>query len=330
MQLMQKLLKFYQVGKLIGYIHTYGCCLIFYTQGEEIMDILGIAHEINYELGHIGNYYGYILSPQKKVDIFNSIVTCLTSEYADVIELSIRNCRNHQEIFKWSYDLSDKKYPQRKGEDIETILTSLKKITHEVYLDCNVKWSSHFSELDPKAKDKALRNTIWDKNYTVPSNPDKSSKSASLEDQHETSIQKLDESNIYADYSVIEYELLKLASETELLNNTIAKQINADIKMCLLKRYIKGVEYSIIEEDKIDIISQWRFELTSNNHLARSGEVLPQIITKYSDCPTCCLKIQVLFTEEFENMPLNQKQSYMKDTIFYEKDSIILKKKEVG
>lgn len=296
------------------------------------MDILGIAHEINYELGQIGNHYDYILSPQKKVDIFNSIVTCLTSEYADVIELSIRNCRNHQEIFfNWSYDLSDKKYPQRRGEDIQTILTSLKKITHQVYLDCDVKWSSQFLELDPRAKDKALRNTIWDKSYTEPSNADKTSKPASLEHQHETSRQKLNESDIYADYSVIEYELLKLASETELLDNTRAKQITADIERCLIKRYIKGVEYSLIgEEDKIDIISQWRFELISNNHLARSGEVFPQIITKYSDCPASCLKIQVFFTEEFENMPLDQKQFYMKNTIFSEKSSVILKKKEVG
>ncbi|MCL1475026.1 hypothetical protein [Argonema antarcticum] len=196
------------------------------------MDILGIAHEINYELRHIGNHYDYILSPQKKVDIFNSIVTCLTSEYADVIELSIRNCRNHQEIFKWSYDLSDKKYPQRKGEDIQTILISLKKITQEVYLNCDVKWSSQFSQLDPRAKDKALRNTIWDKNYTDPSNSDKSLETTSLEDQYETS-QKLNGANIYADYSVIEYELLKLASETELLDNTTAKQITADIGVYL-------------------------------------------------------------------------------------------------
>ncbi len=90
------------------------------------------------------------------------------------------------------------------------------------------------------------------------------------------------------------------------------------------------MECSLIEEDKIDIISQWRFEVISNNHLARSGELFPQIITKYYDCPTSCLKIQVLFSEEFENMALNQKQFYMKDTIFAEKGSVTLKKKEVG
>ncbi|CBN53559.1 MULTISPECIES: hypothetical protein [Kamptonema] len=294
------------------------------------MDILGIAHEINSELRHIRSQYPHVLSAEERSDIFDSIETCLINELADVIELSVRNGRDKQELLKWSYNLSDKNYPERIGIDIQTILASLNKIKQEAYLDCVVKWSSQFLELDPPSQEKLLCNTIWDKNYTITNDLDRSSKKLGLRDKHESLEQKINDSNICIDLSIIENELLKLASETELLGSISAKQITNDLQKCFLNNYIRGVEFSILENHKKLIIIQWKFELNSSNNLVRSGEPLPLIIEQYQENKEySCLKIQLKFTEKFKRTS-EEDQLYIKNTIFEKSDSLILKKKEAG
>src|SRR2546423_6828752 len=93
------------------------------------MDLLQVANEVNKELVQLQRHYRYLLQKQDPMAIFNSIVTSLTEELVDSIELHIHTCDKPDHILvSWQYDMQDPRYPKRTGPKLEQIFTLLKNV----------------------------------------------------------------------------------------------------------------------------------------------------------------------------------------------------------
>src|SRR5437868_704825 len=129
------------------------------------MDLLQVSKAINTELTQISLYYRDVLDPQETVAIFNSVVTCITDDLANMLKFIVSDRRHPSHIFaRWEYDLSDKRRIDRTGQDLQDILLLLKRIpSGTAQLICDVEWSGRFFDMDKASQERLFRSTYWGK-----------------------------------------------------------------------------------------------------------------------------------------------------------------------
>ncbi|MBD2183857.1 hypothetical protein H6S82_31070 [Planktothrix sp. FACHB-1355] len=270
------------------------------------MDSLRIAKQINSELALIRSQYHNVLSAEERSEILDSITTCLANEFADVIYLSICDRQRNQELLKWSYDLSDRNYPQRVGPETQDVMIYLAKHSYDVYINCTVKWSSRFSAMDKRNRENELRGTIWDENRLS----SLTEKVTNLEGGHHKDLdQNSSISTQYLNLQGIEKDLSKLALE-EIIDKKDIENITHSLKNDLDRGYIQGVSFSIKAQTKP--IIEWEFELDSSNLFNRSGDGIENVDFRQIEADLA-LHIKPIFSEKFKQMTQENKQQLIKE-----------------
>lgn len=283
------------------------------------MDLLRVANQINAELAHLRANYSYLLDDQQRAEIFNSIVTCITNDLVDTITLSIRDCRDQELVFvSWEYDLSDKKYPRRNGPALRDILQILQKAPQCAYVTCEVEWSDRFAVLDDTVKRRILGRTFWSKQPQSTSDAFPVDRPLLEETRSPRSeVPTLAPGNFPSDLSLLECELLKIASETKLLRGHDVRSILASARECISNNLIRGLRFEVSDRARQTPILEWAFEITSDGRLVRKGDHLDQIVAlAKKKSHHLLLRVWPLTTLQFEQLTPGEKKRVMRKMVW--------------
>jgi hypothetical protein len=265
------------------------------------MNLLSVANEINAELAIIRANNSRILSEQRRADIFNSIVICLTDGLVDTIKLSL--VRKNRELLSWHYDLRNGKSIQRRGPSLQEIITEISNVSEEAYFDCQVQWSQTFEAMDSQTKKRLLRNTIWDE-------PRDNLNEDSRGNQ-------LPSPQVKIDWTSLESDLRNLESHTELISPRMIASILESVQQSFSKGYIVGIKMLLSNPEEQQPAIEWGFEFRPDSGLIRQGPPVEKILRNTGPLrERSKLEIKPILSTMFETLSSGDKESAMKGTIW--------------
>ncbi|HLG61729.1 MAG TPA: hypothetical protein VKY19_07335 [Ktedonosporobacter sp.] len=269
------------------------------------MDLLQVANTVNQEMVQLQRYYSYLLQKQDPMAIFNSIVTCLTEDLVDSIELRIHKCERPDDIVaSWQYDMQDPRYPKRTGPTLEQIFTLLKNVPEgTACLSCYPHWSKHFLTMTKVAQRQALLYTIWAEDDEKAAEDVSSRTAAAL---------------AAIDLQPLEDDLRQLIS-IKLLDADKGRSIYDSARKSIGTQSIKGVQFSLDTAQPVKEAAEWELVLDASLKLVRIGtsreqalKILQAVRSTQEEAPH--IKIKPILTSAFSKLPKNEQHDLMKDT----------------
>ena len=269
------------------------------------MDLLQVANTVNNEMAQLQRYHRYLLQKQDPVTIFNSIVTCLTENLVDSIELCIHICERPDDIVvSWKYDVQDPRYPKRTGPTLEQIFTLLKNVPEgATCLSCYPRWSKHFLVMTKADQRQALLYTIWAEDNEKTAEDVSSKTSAALAP---------------IDLKPLEDDLRQLIS-IKLLDANTGRGIYDSVRKSLDTQSIKGVQFSLDTAQPVKEAAEWELLLDASLKLIRIGtsqeqalKIIQAVLSLQEEAPH--IKIKPILTSAFSRLPKNEQHDLMKDT----------------
>lgn len=280
------------------------------------MDVLHIANRVNEELVQIHRAAPSLLDAANVPLIFNSVVTCLINDLADGINFTIGDPAHPTSIsFSWEYDLRDKNYPIRRGTELKTVLESLqRKPNPSSTIRCDVQWSQKFLSANKDVRLQFLVGTIWEEQLDKEKSPIQSDVPATPGQRTPDRVVEQHRPNV--DLAVLQLELLKLQTETKLIDKRRVNELLQSFSIGIHNGAISGIRFRLLGKDKTLPLAEWTVVVATNQLLVRGGVPLENVIGIALEARMADLVIEPIATKHYESWTEQEKVTSLKGTIW--------------